>query len=67
MIWKKLYTRLSPNNSQISTDGVSSTRGTESAKITLITEKNLQSCLHIFSTNLKLPRMRYRKNAWNRV
>lgn len=33
-------------------------------KITLITEKKiLQSCLHIFSTNLKLPRMRYRKNV----
>ena len=32
-------------------------------KIILITEKKmLLSCLHIFSTNLKLPRTRYRKN-----
>ena len=26
-------------------------------------KKILQSCLHIFSTNLKLPRTRYRKNV----
>lgn len=64
-----LKTRLSPNNSQISTNLLSLTRGTDSAKVTLIihTKKRLQSCLHIFLANLKLPRMRYRKNAWNKI
>lgn len=68
MIWNKLWTQLSPNNSQISTDLLSSSSGTESAKnYTNYRKKNLQSCLHIFSANLKLPRMRYRKNAWNKI
>lgn len=65
---KKLCARLSPNNSQISTDLVFSISKTESAKIyTNYRKKNLQSCLYIFSTNLKLPRMRYRKNSWNKI
>lgn len=66
---KMLKARLSPNNSQISPDLLFLTRKTESAKITLIihTKKRLQSCLHIFLANLKLPRMRYRKNAWNKI
>lgn len=65
---EKSCTRLFPNNSQIPTDMVFSISGTESAKNhTNYRKKNLQSCLHIFSTNLKLPRMRYRKNAWNKI
>ena len=32
-------------------------------ELILITEKNLRSCLYIFSANLKLPRMRYRKKC----